>query len=93
MKNHQRDPRVRRAVTEVLAKYQFTRTDVGDEARFAVTGGFRPYTLTLSKTWAFPAKCSCDDKEKLGDKDYCKHAMAVMMQNDDLRCQLLEVYL
>ncbi|MSP56255.1 MAG: hypothetical protein EXR69_11730 [Myxococcales bacterium] len=93
MRASERDTRVLRAAREVLAKYQLIRTTVDDEARFAVTGGSRPYSLSLSITWARPPTCTCPDSQHVEVKGYCKHAIAAMLSEPDLRCQLLEAYL
>ena len=93
MRADERNRRITRAVQDVLTKYSFVRTDVGDEARFLVTGGSSPYTLVVSKTWAHPPKCSCPDNSTHNTGGYCKHAMGAMLKELDLRGQLLEVYL
>lgn len=93
MKAWQREARILRADDQVLKRYRLERRDEGDLAHFAVTGGSAPYTLTLSKSWAADPECSCPDGQNRGVRGYCKHAMAAMLREPDLRCQLLEAYL
>ncbi len=104
-----RDRRFLRAAQDVLTKYRIVRHDpppepaAGRRARgsdgcivFEVTGGTAPYTVTVHPEWAKAPACTCPDAgqgARERNAGYCKHIIAVLLSNDDLRCQLLELFL
>jgi uncharacterized Zn finger protein len=93
-----RDARFLRAAADVLKKYKITRRAALEEGRavFDVSGGQQPYVVTVHPEWAADPACTCPDaakRAKIFSGGYCKHIMAVLLSNDDLRGQLLEVFL
>ena len=93
-----RDRRFLKAAAEVLKKYQIRRRSAGADrlARFDVTGGQAPYVVTVDPDWELGPTCTCPDAQDLGktlNAGYCKHVIGVLLQQDGLRCQLLELFL
>jgi hypothetical protein len=91
-----RDQRFLRAATNVLQNYALDRSDDGDLVRIKVTGGKQPYQLEISKAWNFAPGCSCPDASHRAQEQtagFCKHIIAALIINEDLRCQLLDVIL
>ena len=84
-----RDVRILRAAREVLKSYTITRTA---PTALSVTGGTRPYTVTVDPGWSRTPACTCPDHARPG-APWCKHIIAARLQEDDLRCQLLELFL
>ena len=90
-----RDQRFLRAARDVLTGYDITRKD-GDDGfvEIQVKKGRRAYTVTARPDWATPPMCSCPDAKNTARRltgGFCKHAMAVCITYDDLRCQLLDL--
>lgn len=86
-----RDRRIFRAARDVLKKYDIAeRTAKGLLRRFDIEGGSAPYLVSVRSDWSTRATCSCPDGVRVRDIGLCKHAMAVLMIHDDLRCQLLD---
>ncbi len=88
-----RERRLVKVDDQVLRHYRFARLDADDTVRVSVSGGAAPYEVTASRTWAHPPTCSCPDAQRPEVRGYCKHTLAVLTLNEDLACQLLEVYL
>ncbi|MFM7539722.1 MAG: SWIM zinc finger family protein [Planctomycetota bacterium] len=99
---HERDTRISRALRDVVPHYDITRFDPADQAdkvRFRVKSRspgktLSDYTVIVSREWASPPACTCPDgsgRARLGG--YCKHAIAVLAQNDEFSCQLIELFL
>ncbi len=92
-----RDRRFFRAGRDVLKRYTINR-DAVTEGRipFRITGGRLAYTVHVDPSWSHSPTCSCPDA-KHGAKDktngFCKHVIAVLLSNTDVRCQLLDVLL
>ncbi len=93
-----RDARFLRAAQQVLKEYTIARQrrSGSDAVRFEVTGGGGPYTVTVHPEWAAPPECTCPDAQRRArtqNAGYCKHLIAVLLSNEDLKCQLLELFL
>ena len=84
-----RDARILRAAREVLREYTLTRS-APDTVR--VKGGTRPYRVTVDPLWVRTPTCTCPDHARPGGP-WCKHIIAALLQEDGLRCQLLELFL
>jgi uncharacterized Zn finger protein len=93
-----RDARFLRAAQQVLKEYTIARQRRagGGPVVFEITGGEAPYTVTVHPEWAAPPTCSCPDAQrraKSQNAGYCKHIIAVLLSNEELKCQLLELFL
>ena len=91
-----RDKRFLRAARTVLKNYRLRRTDDGDAVQFEIGGGTNPYTVRVSRSWGQAPICTCPDAQhRAADLTggFCKHVIAVLIENEDLRCQLLDVLL
>jgi uncharacterized Zn finger protein len=93
-----RDARILRAAKDVLTRYSITRQrrSGGGPVAFEISGGDAPYTVTAHPEWASPPTCTCPDAQrraKSQNAGYCKHIIAVLLSNEDLTCQLLELFL
>jgi hypothetical protein len=91
-----RDKRFLRAAKTVLKNYRLIRTDDGDTVQFEIAGGTNPYTVRVSRSWSLSPICTCPDAQhRAADLTggFCKHVIAVLIENEDLRCQLLDVLL
>ena len=90
-----RDQRFLRAAKDVLTGYDMTRKAVdGGFVEVEVRRGRRTYTVTARPDWATPPTCTCPDANNGARRltgGFCKHAMAVSITYDDLRCQLLDL--
>lgn len=90
-----RDKRFLKAAREVIKNYQLKRgtADAAGRVAFQVTGGTAPYEV---RAHAGAPTCTCPDAAKLGgalNAGFCKHIIGVLLDNDDLRCQLLDLFL
>lgn len=86
-----RDRRIFRAAREVLKKYRLNPAGQdGTTLLFDIEGGSNPYRVTVHADWSQRASCSCPDGHRVRGIGLCKHAMAVLMTHDTLRCQLLD---
>ena len=90
-----RDVRVLRAARDVLTKYRISpRPVAGTEPSlrvFNVEGGSAPYIVSVDADWQQSPTCTCPDHRR--SEGFCKHVIGVLLKNDELRCQLLELYL
>ena len=91
-----RDQRFLRATKSILGKYKFIRED--DDAQtvhFDVHGGERVYRVSVPRKENHRLSCSCPDAKRFtrSPDQFCKHLIAVLMSNEDLRFHLLEVLL
>ena len=85
-----RDVRILRAAEDVLKHYTFKSSGRG---RTRVTGGMKPYFVTVHADWSEGPRCTCPDHRKGRHGGYCKHIIAVLLKDETLRHQLLEVFL
>jgi hypothetical protein len=94
-----RDDRWWRAIQDVRKRYTLTRhPPKKEQIPFTVTGGTNPYTVTVSSTWSQLPKCSCPDGKRLAktylpathSRVFCKHLVATLLDNPDIRYQLID---
>lgn len=93
-----RDLRFLRAGKEVLKNYKRIRRPQLENGRvvFDITGGQAPYVVRVHPEWKGDPVCTCPDaadRARTCTSGYCKHIIAVLIENADLRGQLLEVFL
>ncbi len=92
-----RDNRFFRAAKEVLGTYDIGRSEEEPgTVCFRVKNGSSDYCVEVSRVWAHPPRCSCPDAQYAAAEDcagYCKHVIAVLLDNEDLRFQLLDLLL
>jgi len=93
-----RDDRFFRAAESVLKTYKITRHKTRDQGFviFDITGGTQDYEVRVHPQWLHNPHCSCPDaaqSAKMHTRGYCKHLIAVLLSNEEFRCQLLEAFL
>ena len=92
-----RDQRFGRAARKVLRGYTIESTgEEGGQVHFEISGGDADYTVAVWKDWSGPPSCSCPDAaHRARDQNggFCKHIIAVVMQEEELQCQLLDLLL
>ncbi len=93
-----RDVRFLRAAESVLKNYKIARRAKPEQGWivFDVTGGQEPYLVRVHPDWVEDPVCTCPDAAKQAKactSGYCKHIIAVLLSHEDLRGQLLEVFL
>ena len=93
-----RDDRFFRAAESVLANYQITRRQqlIDGMAIFDIRGGSRDYVVKVHPQWQVNPQCTCPDaaqRARESTRGYCKHIIAVLLDNEELSCQLLEIFL
>ncbi len=93
-----RTQRFVRASNDVLKRYRIRPCEDRDDgaARFELTGGSEPYTVTARHDWSAPPACTCPDASRTARErnlGYCKHVIAVLLDTPELRCQLLDILL
>lgn len=89
----QRDARIVRAAYEVLQNYRFERENHEGAVQVSVFGGTLPWVVEASLTWEYSPRCCCPDGGRGANFGYCKHVIAVLMREPDLRPQLLDLFL
>ena len=93
----ERDRRFFRAAREVLGSYDIEQvTDGPQEVEYLLRGGTDTYRVYLRNDWSAPPRCTCPDaRVRSGEPGgaYCKHSIAVLLQDDEHRGQLLELLL
>lgn len=87
------DSRFLRAAHDVGKRYGFAQARNGSMRRVTVTGGSKDYEVSASVHWDVMAECTCPDAKRLAHGGFCKHVIAVLMRDADLRCQLIDVLL
>lgn len=93
-----RDDRFFRAATSVLKDYKIVRRQSmeDDLIVFDIRGGTSEYIVKIHPEWGCAPLCSCPDASQWAKdhaRGYCKHIIAVLLSNQEFRCQLLEVFL
>ena len=90
--------RLLRAKHQVLRTYRLER--LGEAAgvlSFAVRGGQQDYVVTVRPDWSAAPACTCPDAmagtEGTARQYWCKHIVAVLLANQELRGQLMDVLL
>lgn len=94
-----RDLRILRAANEVLGGYRITECVEKDGVRrFVVLRGDkkRAYDVVVHPDWYLPPSCTCPDARSIllrRDGSSCKHIIAVLLRTEELRYQLLDLFL
>ena len=93
-----RDDRFFRAAYTVLDHYKIKkRPELEDGfAVFDISGGTSDYVVRIHPEWKTSPQCSCPDAENRARdnaRGYCKHLIAVLLQEKEFSCQLLEAFL
>ncbi len=93
-----RDLRMIRAAGSVSGKYHIRRrqTSEAETAVFDVTGGTKPYEVAVNPGWQCRPTCTCPDASRRAQEQnggFCKHIIAVLLQNQEFRHQLIELFL
>ena len=91
-----RDQRFLRATRSVQNKYKFIREDDDEQSvHFDVHGGQQIYRISVPRTNGGRLSCSCPDARRNAQTNQllCKHLIAVLMSNQDLRFHLLDTLL
>jgi hypothetical protein len=94
-----RDLRCRRAAVQVLRDYRIRPVQAGIERLvFEVRKSEQTaYQVTVQRDWSVPPSCTCPDAEHrlqgVRNGSWCKHVIAVLMSRDELRGQLLDLFL
>ncbi len=105
----ERDARIMRAVRQVVRDYTLSELDseadddplfdAEDSARrsFRLTRRGAAYTVRIDPTWRRRPDCDCPDaRKRLAQSDgavFCKHIVATLIQREELRHQLLDLFL
>jgi uncharacterized Zn finger protein len=92
-----RDSRLSRAES-VLTKYNISTNNskIGSSAVFTISGGTKPYVVTIDLQWKTSPRCTCPDasqRAKAGNAGLCKHIIAVLLKNPELSYQLLDLFI
>ena len=77
-----RELRMLRAANDVLKNYRFETNDAGE---VEVTGGSKPYTVTVRPDWSERPHCTCPDHKRTSHGGFCKHVIAVLLRDDAIR--------
>lgn len=94
-----RDLRMVRGSKDVLKNYRIERDPEGEstsEIVFTVSGGQKPYRVCIDPEWQKAPGCTCPDAEKRAlelNGGFCKHIIAVLLKEEEFRCQLLDIIL
>lgn len=98
------DEGLRRAVREVLKSHTIGLIERdGQHATYAVHRGRRCYRVVISRDWLHPPRCDCPELREVAVNQepdahelaprYCKHTIAVLLDQPDHRHQLIELLL
>ncbi len=91
---HARDARLLPAAQALLARASFTALgDLDGLRRVEVRDGPKRYEVRVDPAWGAAPSCACPEARRPGSTAPCPHAIAVLLSDDELRCQLLEVFL
>jgi len=94
-----RDLRLRRAAAQVLKDYGIRAVEVGTERiEFEVRKDAETaYVVSVQRDWSRSPACNCPDAARnlagVRSGAWCKHVMAVLMSREELRGQLLDLFL
>lgn len=94
-----RDLRMVRGANDVLKNYRIERDPENKSAAevvFIVSGGQKPYRVSIDPDWQRTPACTCPDSEQRARElngGYCKHIIAVLLKENEFRCQLLDIIL
>ena len=93
----QRDKRFFRAAREVLRDYKIQLEAVDSRtSEYLVSGVGKRYRVFISNDWSDEPYCECPDARGRAHEPggaFCKHAIAVLIQDEANRGQLLELLL
>ena len=93
-----RDLRMIRASGQVANRYQILRrsASTGNQVFFDIRGGTSPYVVAINPAWKERPACTCPDAARRAleqNGGFCKHIIAVLLQEPEFKCQLLELFL
>lgn len=93
-----RDMRMIRAARDVSTRYSISRQPglTNSKAWFDIRGGLKPYIVGIHPDWKERPTCTCPDAEKRAltrNGGFCKHIIAVLLKEQEFKCQLLELFL
>ncbi len=93
-----RDMRMVRAAGDVTKKYSISRSNNAESNKvwFEIKGGTKPYVVGIHPEWKDRPNCSCPDAAQRAltqNGGFCKHIIAVLLKEQDFKCQLLELFL
>lgn len=94
-----RDARIFRAVRDVVKGYAIRPAELAAEGWLAFTvtkPGHGPYMVKLDPAWRHGPQCSCPDWLRVREEDkggFCKHVVAVLLQSEEHRHQLVDLLL
>lgn len=96
----ERDARILRAVRDVVRTYALTEeTDDDEDGRrtFRLARRGAAYTVRVDPRWGRPPECDCPDAQRrfagTGEPVFCEHVVATLVQRDELRHQLIDLFL
>jgi len=87
-----------KAARETLRRGKFMRQDSPEDhlVRFSIIERSGTSTVTVDPDWARAPSCSCYDhwqSMRYGPSPWCRHIVAVMAREEELRCQLIDLLL
>jgi predicted nucleic acid-binding Zn finger protein len=92
------DSRVLKSAREVLRRGHFVRHSPDSESRvrFSIVERGGTSTVTADPAWTRPPVCDCYDHRtnaRFRSGEWCRHIVAVLAKEEDLRCQLIDLLL
>ena len=95
-----RDARIMRAVRDVVRTYTLTEETNGEadgRRTFRLARGRVAYTIRIDPGWGVHPACDCPDAQRRTAQTdapvFCKHVVATLLQRDELRHQLIDLFL
>lgn len=92
------DTRILRAARETLRRGRFVPQEPGEDGcvRIAVVERGGTSYVVADPAWIKTPTCTCYDHQmnaRLGMAPWCRHIVAVLAKEEDLRCQLIDMLL
>ena len=92
------DSRALKSAREVLRRGKFVKHPVGEDGlvRVAIVERTGTATVTADPAWVKPPACTCNDywgNVRFGTENWCRHVVAVLAKEEELRCQLIDLLL
>jgi predicted nucleic acid-binding Zn finger protein len=92
------DTRILRAARETLRRGRFVPQDPaeGGSRRIAVIERGGTSYVSVDPAWVRSPTCTCYDHQmnaRLGMQPWCRHIVAVLAKEEELRCQLIDMLL